>query len=128
MLMDPLADALSAIKNAERVGKADCIVPASRIIGNMLKVMKEKNYINGFELLGDGKSGKFRVELSGKINECGVIKPRHSLGKDEFDRWEKRFLPAKNFGMLIMSTPKGVMAHSDAKEQKVGGTLIAYIY
>jgi len=128
MLMDPLADTLSAIKNAERVGKAECTVPSSKIIGNMLKVMKEKNYINGFELIEDGKSGKFRVELSGKINECGVIKPRHSLGKDEFDKWEKRFLPAKNFGMLIMSTPKGVMAHSDAKEQKIGGTLIAYIY
>jgi small subunit ribosomal protein S8 len=126
--MDPLADTLSAIKNAERVGKAECTVPSSKIIGNMLKVMKEKNYINGFELIEDGKSGKFRVELSGKINECGVIKPRHSLGKDEFDKWEKRFLPAKNFGMLIMSTPKGVMAHSDAKEQKIGGTLIAYIY
>ena len=66
--------------------------------------------------------------LTGKINRCGVIKPRFSTKVTEMEKWEKRFLPARNFGVLILSTSKGVMAHSDARSQSLGGQLLAYVY
>ena len=129
MLLDPLADALSVIKNAESVGKPECIIhPASKVIGRALKVMADRGYIGEFEFIDDGKSGMFRVKLLGRINRCGVIKPRFSTKVADLEKWEKRFLPARNFGVLILSTSKGVMAHSDARAESLGGQLLAYVY
>jgi len=128
MLLDPLADALSTIKNAETVGKPDCTLKASKLIGSVLKVMKDKGFIGEFEFVDDGKSGLFKVKLKGKINRCGVIRPRHAVETGEFERWEKRFLPARGFGSIILTTPNGVMTHSEAREQGLGGQLLAYVY
>ncbi|MFQ6054753.1 MAG: 30S ribosomal protein S8 [Methanosarcinales archaeon] len=129
VLLDPLANALSIIKNAEDVGKRECIIhPASKLIGNVLKVMQDQGYIIGFEFIDDGKSGMFKVELKGRINKCGVIKPRSSVKKTEFEKWEKRFLPARNFGALILTTSRGVLSHYEALEKGLGGSLLAYVY
>jgi small subunit ribosomal protein S8 len=128
MLQDPLADALVAIKNAERVGKKECVTRASKEIKAVLKVMQDKGYIGAFEFIDDGKSGKFRIELEGKIVDCNVIKPRFSVRVDEFEKWEKRFLPAKGVGLLILTTPKGIMDHNRARELHVGGKLLAFVF
>ncbi len=128
MQHDLLADALSAIKNAERVGKKECLIKASKLIGEVLKVMKKEDYIAGFEFLDDGKSGKFRVELKGKIIDCNAIKPRISVRVDEIEKFEKRFLPAREFGILILTTSKGILTHKEAKENNIGGKLLAFVY
>lgn len=129
MLLDPLADALSTIKNAESIGKPECTIsPASKLIGSVLKVMKDKGYIGEFEFVDDGKSGLFKVQLKGKINRCGVIRPRHAVRNTEFEKWEKRFLPARGFGSIILTTPDGVMTHNEARENGLGGQLLAYVY
>jgi len=129
MLMDPLADALSAVKSCEWAGKSEVVVsPASKLIREVFRVMQERGLIGDFEFIDDGKAGKFRVELIGKINNCGVIKPRFAVKHDEFEKWEKRYLPAAGFGVLIVSTPKGIMAHYDAEERGLGGRLLAYVY
>jgi len=128
MLNDPLADALSSMTNHERARKTEVIIPASKLIGNILKIMQDYNFIGTFEFIDDGKSGNFRVELIGNINKCGVIKPRFPVKKNEFEKWEKRFLPAKDFGILLVSTPKGVMSHKEAYKNGIGGRLLAYVY
>lgn len=129
VLLDPLANALSVIKNAENVGKKSCIIkPASKIIGNVLNVMKVNGYLKNYEWIDDGKSGIFEVILSGSVNECGAIKPRYAVGIDDFEKWEKRYLPAKNYGVLILTTSKGVLSHTEAIENNVGGQLLAYVY
>ncbi len=129
MSFDPLANALISIKNAEMVGKREVIIkPASKLIGKVLKIMQEYGYIGEFEFIDDGRSGKFRVKLIGKINDCKAIKPRFKVKKHEFEKYEKRFLPARGFGILIVSTDKGVMTHYDAKKLGIGGRLIAYVW
>lgn len=129
MLNDPLADALSRIKNAERVGKAAVqVAPASKLVGRVLSVMQEAGYIGPFEFMDDGKSGVFHVQLVGNINDCGVIKPRYSIKKTDYDKWESRYLPAQDFGALILSTTQGVVDQSLAKEAGLGGRLLAYVY
>jgi small subunit ribosomal protein S8 len=129
MLMDPLANALSIIKNCENARKREAIItPASKLIGNVLRVMQQEGFIGEFEFVDDGRAGKFRVQLLGKINNCGVVKPRFAVKRDQYEKWEKRFLPAVGFGILIVSTQKGVMAHATAIEQGMGGRLIAYVY
>ena len=128
-LMDPLADALTNIRNNERQVNDHCTIsPASKLIGHVLGVMQKENYIGNFEYVDDNRAGKFNVELLGNINKCGVIKPRHAVKKDEFEKFEKRYLPAKNFGILIVTTPKGIMTHYEAKEKGIGGRLLAYMY
>ncbi len=99
VLLDPLSDAMSIIKNAEDVGKGECIIqPASKLIGNTLKVMADLGYIGDFEFVDDGKSGMFKVDLQGKINRCGVIKPRFSTQVADLEKWEKRYLPPGTSG------------------------------
>jgi small subunit ribosomal protein S8 len=128
MRHDTLADVLSAIKNSERVGNKECIAPASSLVKEVLKVMQKNNFIGVFEFIDDGRSGKFKIELTNRINDCNVIKPRYPVKVDEFEKWEKRYLPARGFGILILSTNKGVMTHEEAKKKKLGGKLLAYVF
>src|SRR5438093_12929901 len=98
MLNDPLADALTLIRNAERAGKTQAtITPASKLVGRVLKVMQDQGYVGPFEYQDDGRGGKYVVQLEGAINNCGVIKPRYAIKVGEFDHWESRFLPARDF-------------------------------
>ena len=128
MKHDLLADMFSVIKNAEKIGKRECVVPSSKIIKEMLKLMQKNKYIGSFEFIDDGKSGTFKVELLGKINDAGVIRPRFYLKNDEFIKWEKRFLPSVNVGLLFVTTSKGIIDHRQAKKEGVGGALFGYIY
>ncbi len=129
MQQDTLNDAMAVIKNAELVGKGECVVrPSSKLIGRVLKVMQESGYIRQFELIEDGRSRMFRVALSGQINNCGVIRPRYPVKAADLERYEARYLPAQDFGVLILSTTKGVLTHMEAKKDGVGGKLLAFVY
>jgi len=119
---------MSTIKNADRIGKIDCITPASKLVREVLKLMQKEGFIGIFEFIDDGKSGKFKIKLKNRVNDCNVIKPRYSVKVDDFEKWEKRFLPAKGFGILIVSSTKGIMTHEEAKNQHLGGKLLAYIF
>ncbi|UWG48648.1 Ribosomal protein S8 [Halanaeroarchaeum sp. HSR-CO] len=126
---DPLANALSGVNNAESVGQlTHTVTPASNVIGAVLEVFYDRGYIGGFEYHEDGKAGEFEVELKGAINECGPVKPRYSASVDEFEDWEKRYLPARDYGTLIVTTSHGIMSHYEAREQGIGGQIIAYVY
>jgi small subunit ribosomal protein S8 len=129
MQSDPLNDAMSIIKNAALVGKSNCLItPSSKLIGRVLKVMQESGYINAFEFIEDGRAGMFKIDMRGTINNCGVIKPRYSIKRTELDKWESRYLPAQDFGVLILTTTEGVVSHMKAKELGVGGKLLAFVY
>jgi len=129
VLLDPLANALVNLKNCELIGKREVTInPASKIIASVLRIMQKAGYIGEFEYIDDGRSGKFLVQLLGRINKTGVIKPRYPVKKNEIEKWESRFLPARNFGLLIVSTSEGIVAHNELKELGIGGRLIAYIY
>lgn len=128
MGQDLLNEALAVIKNAENSGKTECVTPASELIKDVLLVMQKNGYIGNFELIDDKKSGKFRVELIMKLNNCGAISPRFSIGLKEMEKHEVIYLPAKDFGILILSTSKGVMDHKEAKSKKIGGKLISFVY
>ena len=128
MRHDSLSDALVLIKNADHVGKETAIIPASRLIGEVLKLLTEKGYLNNYEYRENGKGGEFDISLNGKINCCGAIKPRFSVKLKDMERHEARYLPAKDFGLLILTTPYGVMNNDQAKEASTGGKLLAYVY
>jgi small subunit ribosomal protein S8 len=129
MHFDPLNDALAKLFNAEQAGKFDVqLSPASKLLGSVLQIMQSSGYVGEIERNDDGRGGSFSVQLRGAINQCGVVKPRYSVRRQEFDKWEGRFLPAQDFGLLILTTNSGVMHHKDAKENRIGGKLLAYVY
>jgi len=129
MQNDPLSDALSRINNAARAGRREVVIrPASKLIGRVLKIMQDHAYIEEFEYVENGRGGEYHVKLSPTINKCGAIKPRFSVKKNEMEKFESRYLPAQDFGILIITTNKGVMTHSDAKKIGIGGKLLAYVY
>lgn len=126
--MDLLEQAINIIKVHRRVGKEECKVPASKVIAAVLKIMQREEYLKEFEFVDDGKSGYFLVRGIGAINDCGVITPRFAVKIGDLIDWEQRYLPSKEFGVLIISTPKGMMTNSDARALGVGGRLLAYVY
>ncbi|MBW2971309.1 30S ribosomal protein S8 [Candidatus Woesearchaeota archaeon] len=126
---DPLANLMSNLNNAEkRYRKTLEVKPSSKLIMQVLQLLQDNHYIGEFKMIESNRGNYVQVNLINKINSCGVIKPRFAVAKDDFERFEKRFLLAKGFGVLIVSTTKGVITHEQAKEQGVGGRLLAYCY
>ncbi len=129
MLNDTLANTLNNINMATKSGKQECIVkPSSKVIIKVLEMMRDAKYIGSVEVIDDKKSGMIKINLIGGLNKCGAIKPRFPVKTDNFEKFEKRYLPAKDFGFIIVSTPEGLMTHSEAKEKKIWGKIIAYVY
>lgn len=127
--MDTLANGLTTVVNTEMRNKRECIIsPASKLLGRVLRIMQLNGYIGEFEFIDDGRAGKFKVQLLGRINKCGAIRPRFSVKTAKFEEWEKKFLPSREIGLLVVSTPNGVLSHKDAIEKHIGGKLLAFIY
>jgi len=126
--MNVFDNAINAIKVNEMVGKDECIIPSTKLLKRVLDLLKANNYIAGYEEFKDNKIPKLRVRLSKSINNIGVIKPRFPVRVNEFNKYEKRYIPSKDFGILIVSTPKGIMTNKEAKEKHLGGRLLAYVY
>jgi len=91
-------------------------------------VMQKHNYIGSFEFIADGRQGLFKIELIGKINKSRAVRPRFPVKKGEYEKWEERYLPAKDIGLLIISTPKGVMSQKEAEHSGSGGRLLGYVF
>ena len=129
MLNDVLANMLSAIKNSERAGKEEVMFrPVSTLSTGVLKIMKDGGYIQEFEAIEDGRGGIYRIILGGKINDCNVVKPRFPIRKGDHVKWERRFLPAEGFGIIVVSTSQGLMTLAQAKKKEIGGRLISFVY
>ena len=131
-IMDTLANALAAITNAEMRRKSETIIwPASKLIIRVLRVMQKYGYIGEYEYVDDGRWGKIVVQLLGRINKAGAIKPRLPVSYRDLMRMPhhiRRYLPSRDIGILILSTNQGVMSHREAIEKRIGGILLAYVY
>lgn len=127
--MDTLANGLTTIVNNEMRNKRECIIsPASKLLGRVLRIMQLNGYIGEFEFIDDGRSGKFKIQLLGRINKCGAIRPRFSIKMNKIEEMERRFLPSRDIGLIVISTPHGVVSHKEATEKKIGGKLLAFVY
>ncbi len=126
---DTLADAMEKIARFDEMGRNEVLIkPNSKMIMSVLKILHEKGYVGNFEIIEDSRGGYLKLHLLKKINGCGVIKPRFPVDLSEFEGVEKRYLPAKDFGVVIVSTSEGLMTHYEAISKKTGGVLIAYCY
>ncbi len=125
MSQDIIADALNQIMNARKAGKEVIEVKKhSKMLLSVLAIAKLRNYVKSYKV---NDSGILIIELD-KLNGCKAIKPRFTITVEDIDKYVKRYLPARNLGILIISTSHGLITHHTAIEKNIGGSLIAYIF
>jgi small subunit ribosomal protein S8 len=127
---DPIADMLTRIRNANRVGRRNVLVPRSKICNGIAQVLKDEGYIEEFDVIDDGQQGVIRLKLKYSINGEKVIheldrqsKPGRRVYRSVGD------LPRvlNGMGIAVVSTSKGVMSDRKAREQNVGGELLCTV-
>ena len=127
---DPIADMLTRIRNANRVGRRMVLIPKSKICNGIAQVLKDEGYIEEFDVVEDGKQGQIRVKLKYSLNGDKVI---HEL--DRQSKPGRRIyrgvgeLPKvlNGMGITVVSTSKGVMSDRRAREHNVGGEVLCTV-
>jgi small subunit ribosomal protein S8 len=129
MSRDPYTDALTHIKNSDFVAKQSCSINiSSTLLLKTLEILKAEKYIDNFELKTKSNKQELTVKLNGSLTNLKSVKPRYPIGYNDMEKYEKRYLPSRNVGLLILSTPQGLRTHVEAKKEKIGGRLIAFVY
>merc|ERR1712055_875385 len=119
--MNVLADALKSINNAEKRCKRQVII-------KFLTVMMKHGYIGEFECVDDHRAGKIVVNLTGRLNKCGVISPRFDIAINQVEKWTSNLLPSRQFGFIVMTTSAGIMDHEEARRKHVGGKILGFFF
>ncbi|KAL7567151.1 hypothetical protein ACA910_009476 [Epithemia clementina (nom. ined.)] len=127
--MSVLADCLKTISNAEKRGRRQVLIrPSSKVIVKFLLKMQEHGYIGEFEIVDDHRASKIVIDLTGRLNKCGVISPRFDVLHDEIEKWVVNLLPSRQFGHILISTTYGIMTHEEARRKKTGGKILGFFY
>ena len=127
---DPIADMLTRIRNANRVGRRMVLIPKSKICTGIAQVLQEEGYIDSFDVIDDAQQGQIRVKLKYSMAGEKVI---HEI--DRASKPGRRIyrgvgeLPRilNGMGIAVVSTSKGVMSDRRAREQNVGGELLCTV-
>ena len=127
-MVNTLSDACNMLKNAEFAKMKEVIItPASKLLQRVLRIFQANAYIGEFERYDDGRQGKFKIALLGKINECKALM-RLNYKVNQFETLERNLLPAPGLGIIILSTNQGIMTLDEAEEKNIGGHTLCYIY
>ena len=127
---DPIADMLTRIRNANRVGRRLVLIPNSKICGGIAQVLKDEGYIEEFDRIDDGKQGQLRVKLKYAMNGTKVI---HTIDRESkpgcrvYRKVDDLPNVLNGMGIAVVSTSKGVMSDRQAREQNVGGELLCTV-
>ena len=126
MSHDIVADALNEIKNASRARKEKITIKiSSKLLIEILGIMETKGYVKSYKYNPENNSVEIHI---GNVKECKAIKPRYYVTKDEIEKYIRRYLPARDYGVIVISTNKGLMTHEEVLEKKIGGSLVAFFY
>jgi small subunit ribosomal protein S8 len=129
-IMDPIANMLTSVMNAQRVGKKRVMVPFSTFKKDLLEFMQSKSMI-GSVRVQEGPIQKLIVSLSYDENEKPVLKGANRLSKPGARYYaDAKSLPYKyqGVGTVIVSTSKGLMDEKQARKAKLGGEIICVIW
>jgi small subunit ribosomal protein S15Ae len=85
-------------------------------------------YIGEFEIVDDHRGNKIVINLTGRINKCGVISPRFDVPVGQINKWITNLLPSRQFGHVVMTTTYGIMDHEEARRKKTGGKVLGFFY
>ena len=127
---DQIADLITRIRNAVRVGKNEILVPTSKLKAQVVEVLVKNGYVAGFEITDDKPRGILKVTINeagtnAKINEISkVSKP----GRRVYSAADDLPVVKSGRGMIIVSTSKGLMTGKEAKKNRLGGEILVKVW
>ncbi|WP_268912629.1 30S ribosomal protein S8 [Lentilactobacillus sp. SPB1-3] len=130
-MTDPIADFLTRIRNANMVYHETVEVPASKIKRDIAEILKREGFIRDVEYIEDDKQGVIRVFLKYGKDKQRVITGLKRISKPGLRSYVKADSVPKvlnGLGIAIISTSNGVVTDKEARAQKVGGEVLAYIW
>ena len=127
---DPIADMLTRIRNANRVGRRMVLINKSKICEGIAGVLKDEGYIDDFDVIADERQGQIRIRLKYSMSGDKVI---HSLdraskpGRRLYSKVDDLPRVLNGMGIAVVSTSRGVMSDRKARENNVGGELLCTV-
>ena len=131
-MTDPIADYLTRLRNAINAKHRVVEVPASNLKKDITKILFEKGYILNYKFVEDGPQGSIMIALKydpvNKVNAIKKLKRVSSPGLRQYVGHKDMPRVLNGLGIAILSTSNGVMTDKEAREQKVGGEVLCYVY
>jgi small subunit ribosomal protein S8 len=127
---DPIADMLTRIRNANRVGRRLVLIPKSKICSGIAQVLKDEGYIEQYDVIEDATQGQIRIKLkysSGGEKVIHEIQRSSKPGRRLYSKVDELPRVLSGMGISIVSTSKGVMSDRKAREANVGGELLCVV-
>ncbi len=127
---DPIADMLTRIRNANRVGRRQVLIPQSKICVGIAQVLKDEGYIDDYDVIEDPRQGQIRVRLKYASNGekvIHVIDRQSKPGRRMYRAVGELPKVLNGMGIAVVSTSKGVMSDRRAREHNVGGELLCTV-
>ncbi|KAK2109078.1 hypothetical protein P7K49_014243 [Saguinus oedipus] len=93
-----------------------------------LTVMMKHGYIGEFEITDDHRAGKIVVNLTGRLNKCGVISPRLDVQLKDLEKRQNHWLPSHQFGFIVLTTSAGIMDHEEARRKRTRGKILGFLF
>jgi len=131
VMTDPIADMLTRIRNANVVKHEKLELPASKIKQEIADILKREGFVKSYELIEDNKQGILRIFLKYGVNEERVITGIKRISKPGLRVYAKATEVPRvlnGLGIAIVSTSKGVLSDKEARNQSVGGEVLAYVW
>ncbi|KAL4679815.1 hypothetical protein H8959_009465, partial [Pygathrix nigripes] len=104
------------------------IKPCSEVIVRFLTLMMKHGYIGEFEIIDDHRAGKIVVNLTDRLNKCGVISLRFHVQLKDLEKWQNNLLLSHQSGFIILTTSAGIMDHEEARQKHTGGKILGFFF
>jgi small subunit ribosomal protein S8 len=130
-MTDPIADFLTRIRNASRAKHARVDIPASRIKGEIAKILREQGYVRDVKFVEDGKQGLLRIYLKYNEDSGPVIEGLQRISKPGRRIYSKKGeIPRVlgGYGLVVLSTSQGILSGHEARQRGVGGEVLCQIW
>ena len=134
-ITDPIADGLTIIRNASRAKHEKADMPASKLMEEILKILKKQGYISNYKRIPDSKvpskQGLLRAYLKFNASNKSAIRDIKRIskpGRRVYVRSDEIPNVLQGLGLSIITTSRGILTGKDARQQKVGGEILCYIW
>ena len=129
-LNDPISNLLTIIRNGARVNKETVDIPASKVMGRILEILKADGYIEDFRLMKDSVQGSYKVYLKYDNKKSVIIglKRISRPGLRVYKQSDEIPRVLNGMGTAVISTSKGVVSDREARKMKVGGEVLCYVW
>lgn len=131
MMTDPIADMLTRIRNGNNARHKSVEIPASTVKKDVVQILLDEGFIDGFNVIEDDKQGMITVDLKYGVNDEKVISGIQRISKPGLRVYVKANEVPKvlgGLGVAIISTSKGVVTDKVARQEGVGGEVICYVW